>query len=154
MAHRSLTALCLLAALLAAGPVLADSVVDLTPPLTGDDGTRTTPRDEPDPTPPSETSPPTARSSDDYEAPTLQTRHFGFQIELSCRAASTAGGLELLNKSGEPLPPGTRIKWQFRQDRLSGFFAITGPLGAGRRMVADNILGDRVPGGECTARVI
>jgi hypothetical protein len=154
LAHRPLLALALLATLWAAGPALAMDVVDLTPPLTGDDGTRTTPRDDPDPPLVPENPIHAASSTDDYEAPTLQTRHFGLQIELTCRAASTAGGLELVNKSGEPLPPGTRIKWQFRQDRLSGFFAITGPLGAGRRMVADDILGDRAPGGECTARVI
>ncbi len=155
MATRLLFSLALLAALSAALPVRAMDVVDLTPPGSDDDGTRSYPT-EPDRTPklPSEEkSTDSGSAGEDYEPPTLQTRHFGFQVQLSCRI-SGGGELELVNESGEPLPPGTRIKWQFRQDRVAGFFAITGPLGAGRRIVANGILGDRAPGGQCTARVI
>jgi hypothetical protein len=155
LAQRSLLVLALLAGLCAASPVLAMNVVDLTPPTSGHDPDRFSPKDS-DPTPesaPIESASGDDSTSEDYEAPTLQTRHFGLQLQLSCRVSGD-GELELVNESTEPLPPGTRIKWQFRQDRVTGFFAITGPLGVGRRMVASGILGDRTPGGQCSARVI
>lgn len=161
-ATRMLATLLVLFAL-GVAPAHADTVVDLTPPLTGDtsirpgpDETRTTGSEETTPVPEMKAKRESggSGSSETYEPPTLQTRHFGFQVELSCKVSGQPGSLELVNLSSEPLPPGTRVKWQFRKDRLAGFFAITGPWGAGRRLVAEGILGDSEPKGDCIARVI
>lgn len=87
--------------------------------------------------------------------PTLQTRHFGGQIELICTVATTPGSLKVVNQGIEPLPPGTRIKWQVKNPPLRGFFALIGQLDAGETLIADGIVDGNVPAGaDCLARVI
>jgi hypothetical protein len=94
-------------------------------------------------------------SSDADSRPTLQTRHFGARIDVTCKVSSTSTGLVLVNNSPDPLPPGTRIKWQLKKDGQRGYFAIMGELGGGKSLVADNVLGNKVKNGEtCIARVI
>ena len=100
-------------------------------------------------------------SSDSYSPvemdtrPTLQTRHFGGQANLSCQVAASARDLVVVNNSPEPLPPGTRIKWQLKKQGKRGFFAIIGELGGGKSLVADNVLdGKARPDDICIARVI
>jgi hypothetical protein len=86
--------------------------------------------------------------------PGLQTRHFG-GVTLSCKVASTSTDLVVVNDSLEPLPPGTRIKWQLRNEGTRGFFAIIGELGGGESLVADGVLDGRAGQDEtCVARVI
>ena len=127
----------------------------LTPPGSASTG----PRDEG-----SETLPRTAASSgsnsrSNYSPaefdpqPGLQTRHFG-GVELTCKVAST-NDLVVSNHSLEPLPPGTRIKWQLKNEGTRGFFAIIGELGGGESLVADGVLDGRAGQDEvCIARVI
>ena len=87
--------------------------------------------------------------------PTLQTRHFGGQVELICTVATTPGSLKVINQGNEPLPPGTRIKWQVKNPPLRGFFALIGQLDAGDTLIADGIVDGDVPAGaDCLARVI
>ena len=100
-------------------------------------------------------------SSDSYSPvemdtrPTLQTRHFGGQANLSCQVAASARDLVVVNNSPEPLPPGTRIKWQLKKQGKRGFFAIIGELGGGKALVADDVLdGKARPDDICIARVI
>jgi hypothetical protein len=86
--------------------------------------------------------------------PGLQTRHFG-GVSLSCKVASSARDLVVINQSAEPLPPGTRIKWQLRNERKRGFFAIIGELGGGESLVADDVLDGQARQDDiCIARVI
>jgi hypothetical protein len=85
--------------------------------------------------------------------PSLQTRHFGQQAELTCTVAETPGAIVVINQGPEPLPAGTRIKWQLPGQR--GFFALLGPLGAGETLVADNVLASAADlASACAARVI
>lgn len=95
-------------------------------------------------------------SSAEFEdgQPGLQTRHFG-GVSLSCRVASSSTDLVVVNQSADPLPPGTRIKWQLKNERTRGFFAIIGELRGGESLVADNVLdGHAAPDDICVARVI
>ena len=85
--------------------------------------------------------------------PTLQTRHFGPQAALSCAVADKPGAIVVINEGSEDLPVGTRIKWQLPGER--GFFALLTPLGAGKTLVADNVLSGIADGAAaCTARTI
>lgn len=87
--------------------------------------------------------------------PTLQTRHFGLSVELSCAVAGTANAIVVVNHSAEPLPPGTRIKWQLKDEGKRGFFALLNPLASGATLVADNVLdGGADRSAACVARVI
>lgn len=87
--------------------------------------------------------------------PPLQTRHFGAQASLECRLDDQPGGLVLVNRGLEALPPGTRIKWQFPDARMRGFFALIGPLDPGETLVADDVVDDAPDArGACVARVI
>lgn len=99
-------------------------------------------------------------SSDSYTPPevdaqpSLQTMHFG-SASLACKVASTAHDLVLINEGLEPLPPGTRIKWQLKNEGKRGFFAIIGELGGGESLVADGVLdGGARTDDICVARVI
>lgn len=93
-------------------------------------------------------------SSEVDEQPSLQTMHFG-AISLDCKVASSATDLVVINRSLEPLPPGTRIKWQLKNEGKRGFFAIIGELGGGESLVADNVLdGEAGTDDVCVARVI
>lgn len=106
--------------------------------------------------------PPTSRStSSSYDPmevdqqPKMQTRHFGAQATLECEVSKRPGSLVVVNRSLMELPPGTRIKWQFPDTRLRGFFALVGPLSAGARLEADGVIGAEARAkGSCTARVI
>lgn len=94
-------------------------------------------------------------SSDYVEEPTLQTRHFGFNVELSCAVAGTPRAIVVVNHSAEDLPPGTRIKWQLKSEGKRGFFALLSPLPGGDTLVADNVLdGGADQAAACVARVI
>lgn len=94
-------------------------------------------------------------SSGDYEPPTLQTRHFGPRAELSCAVAGTPNALVVVNRSAEPLPPGTRIKWTLASEGKRGFFALIGSLGGGETLIADNVLDGEVKrNAACVARTI
>ncbi|MDB5538645.1 MAG: hypothetical protein JWQ89_372 [Devosia sp.] len=87
--------------------------------------------------------------------PTLQTRHFGLHVELTCAVAGTANAIVVVNHSPELLPAGTRIKWQLRNEGKRGFFALLSPLAGGDTLVADNVLdGGADKGADCVARVI
>jgi hypothetical protein len=101
-----------------------------------------------------------ASSSSDYSPtesepqPGLQTRHFG-GVTLKCEVAASRTDLVVINDSREPLPPGTRIKWQLKKEGTRGFFAIIGELGGGESLVADGVLGSPAgPDDVCVARVI
>lgn len=86
--------------------------------------------------------------------PSLQTMHFG-SASLACKVASTANDLVLINQGLEPLPPGTRIKWQLKNEGKRGFFAIIGELGGGESLVADGVLDGGARADDiCIARVI
>lgn len=86
--------------------------------------------------------------------PGLQTMHFG-GVTLACRVGSSARELIVVNESPEPLPSGTRIKWQLKKEGTRGFFAIIGELGGGESLVADNVLDGKVRKDDvCIARVI
>jgi hypothetical protein len=95
-------------------------------------------------------------SSSDYVAePTLQTRHFGLNVELSCAVSGTPHAIVVINHSAEDLPPGTRIKWQLKSEGKRGFFALLSPLPGGDTLVADNVLdGGADQAAACVARVI
>lgn len=101
-----------------------------------------------------------SRRSDDsdsssYEAPALQTRHFGAQAVLSCRLGDQPGELLLVNEGETALPPGTRVRWQLAGLGVRGFFAITGTLDSGETLRAADVVEAEVPAGRgCTARVI
>ncbi len=143
--------------MLMASAVHAETVIDLTPPgdiqmtgpaateetaLAGNDGDGTT------------------RSSvgDSYVPdmqPTLQTRHFGTQSNLVCSVAEQPDSLKVINEGLEPLPPGTRVKWQVKGSSLRGFFALITELQIGETLVAEGIVGEGATGGaDCLARVI
>jgi len=93
-------------------------------------------------------------SSDVDTQPGLQTMHFG-AITLACKVASSSTDLVVINQSLEPLPPGTRIKWQLKHEGKRGYFAITGELGGGKTLVADDVLDGKAAKDEvCIARVI
>lgn len=86
--------------------------------------------------------------------PGLQTMHFG-GVTLACRVGSGARDLVVVNESLEPLPSGTRIKWQLKKEGTRGFFAIIGELAGGESLVADNVLdGNARKDDVCIARVI
>lgn len=93
-------------------------------------------------------------SSEVDEQPSLQTMHFG-AISLDCKVAQSTTDLVVINRSLEPLPPGTRIKWQLKNEGKRGYFAIIGELGGGESLVADNVLdGEAGLDDVCVARVI
>jgi hypothetical protein len=86
--------------------------------------------------------------------PSLQTMHFG-GASLACKVASTANDLVLINQGLEPLPPGTRVKWQLKNEGKRGFFAIIGELGGGESLIADGVVdGGARTDDVCVARVI
>ena len=86
--------------------------------------------------------------------PGLQTRHFG-GVTLSCKVASSSNDLVVINQSPQPLPPGTRIKWQLKQEGKRGYFAIIGELAGGESLVADDVIdGGARQNDVCVARVI
>ena len=141
----------LLAILMMAAAVPAAEVELILPGGGGDTKTTetgpvdTVPRDEPR----------AKRESRDRPEPVLQTRHFGSQIELTCAVGDRPDAIVVVNHSAEPLPPGTRIKWQLQAEGLQGFFRLLGPLDGGATLVADNVLDTRVSdGSSCVARVI
>ena len=125
----------------------------LTPPID-----KTGPADDSASTGPARDEPVASRSSsssNDYPEPVLQTRHFGLQVELSCNVASQPNAIEVINRSAENLPPGTRIKWQLKSEGKVGYFALLGELSGGETLVADNVLpGGADSGAACVARVI
>ncbi len=149
----------LAALLLVSGPAVADQVINLLPP-----GGFTVGVD----THPVETGLVNQRSgggehhdSDSHDPPafdtqpSLQTRHFGRQASLSCQVAGTPGALVLINGGDDPLPSGTRIKWQLKGAGLFGFFALVNELGGGESLVADDVIaGSPDRSTECLARVI
>jgi len=86
--------------------------------------------------------------------PGLQTMHFG-GVSLACKVGSSSTALVVINQSLEPLPPGTRIKWQLKSEGKRGYFAIIGELGGGESLVADDVLdGQATKDDICIARVI
>lgn len=86
--------------------------------------------------------------------PGLQTMHFG-GATLACKVGSGSRDLVVLNQSLEPLPAGTRIKWQLKNEGKRGFFAIIGELGGGESLVADGVLDGKAGADDiCIARVI
>lgn len=86
--------------------------------------------------------------------PGLQTMHFG-GATLACRVDSGARDLIVINQSLEPLPSGTRIKWQLKNEGKRGFFAIIGELGGGESLIADGVLDGKAGTDDiCVARVI
>jgi hypothetical protein len=86
--------------------------------------------------------------------PGLQTMHFG-GATLACKVGSGARDLVVVNQSLEPLPSGTRIKWQLKKEGTRGFFAIIGDLGGGESLVADDVLDGKANTDDiCIARVI
>jgi hypothetical protein len=86
--------------------------------------------------------------------PGLQTMHFG-GATLACKVGSGARDLVVVNQSLEPLPSGTRIKWQLKNEGTRGFFAIIGELGGGESLVADGVLDGKANTDDiCIARVI
>ncbi|WP_421761256.1 hypothetical protein [Devosia sp.] len=94
-------------------------------------------------------------SYDADEPPSLQTRHFGTQVALVCAPAGQPGGLELTNAGDTPLEPGTKIKWQFKNSKFRGYFALIGALAPGATMVADGVISGTPPAGAgCVARSI
>ena len=93
--------------------------------------------------------------SDYVPEPTLQTRHFGLNVQLSCTVGGTPNAIVVVNHSAEALPPGTRIKWQLKSEGKRGFFALLRPLPGGDTLVADNVLdGATSQAADCVARVI
>jgi hypothetical protein len=94
-------------------------------------------------------------SSEPDTQPTLQTRHFGLNVELSCAVSGTPNAIVVVNHSAEDLPPGTRIKWQLKSEGKRGFFALLSPLAGGDMLVADNVIdGGANEAADCVARVI
>ena len=130
------------------------------PPIDGTGPAGTGPVDGLTPPGPIDTTP--SRSSDDGDSdsdyvpePPLQTRHFGLNVQLSCAVSGTPNAIVVVNHSAEALPPGTRIKWQLKQEGKRGFFAILSPLAGGETLVADNVLdGQASETADCVARVI
>lgn len=121
-----------------------------------DEPDRTVPAD---PKPPRESSKPRRDKESDSSSPSseppLQTRHFGSMVELSCAVADRPDAIVVVNHSSEPLPPGTRIKWQLKAEGVQGFFRLLGALEGGATLVADNVLRQQVnSGANCIARVI
>ena len=153
--RRAVLAIALL--LMTAAPGLHAEEVVLLLPHTGSD---TKPADPVDParlTPPRPelTGNSGGRSYDADEPPSLQTRHFGTQVALVCAPAGQSGGLELTNASDMPLEPGTKIKWQFKNSKFRGYFALIGALAPGATMVADGVIPGSPPAGaSCIARSI
>lgn len=95
------------------------------------------------------------RDADYVPGPTLQTRHFGLNVELSCAVSGTPNAIVVVNHSTEALPPGTRIKWQLKSEGKRGFFALLSPLAGGDTLVADNVLDSATSeAADCVARVI
>ncbi len=140
-------------------------VIDLTPPRLMPDAPGIAPGDSAAagesrlsfaPTPAREQYAGDGGSSDSVELqPMLPTRHFGAQVTLSCAVADTPNDLVLVNRGLDPLPAGTRIKWQIRSAGLVGYFAIIGPLGPGEKLVADDVVAGQPDGGaSCVARAI
>ena len=87
--------------------------------------------------------------------PTLQTRHFGARAEITCRVAGTPNDLVVINASADPLPSGTRIKWQLKGAGKFGFFALLNELPSGESLIADDVVaGDTALGANCVAKVI
>ena len=131
----------------------------LNPPITGTEPIDTKPVDpvvdEPPRTASSDSSSSGGDPSVDFDVqPGLQTRHFG-GATLACKVASTSKDLVVINQSLDPLPPGTRIKWQLKNEGKRGYFAIIGELGGGESLVADNVLdGQAGTDDVCIARVI
>jgi len=173
---RALAGAVLLTLMLIPGGVLAASVIELTPgggnaalapPSDGDDG-----RDRGDAagTGPADTAPRSRQEADESDGggdsdrfeppqpdlqPGLQTRHFGVLANLSCEVAARSTDLVVVNRGTEPLAPGTRIKWQLKQSGTRGYFAIIGELGAGKALIADNVLDGKAGQDDiCIARVI
>ena len=152
-------------------PVLTPAVaaeVELLPPgggLTPPREEPVPPREDPAPETGTELAPPDVpndgndsdgqSSSEPDVQPTLQTRHFGLNVELSCAVAGTPNAIVVVNHSAEDLPPGTRIKWQLKSAGKRGFFALLNPLPGGDTLVADNVLdGGADQSVACVARVI
>jgi hypothetical protein len=127
----------------------------LTPPSVGTEPRDTTVKDLPRTGTPNSGSSDSSHSSTEVDVqPGLQTMHFG-GITLACKVASTSTDLVVINQSLEPLPPGTRIKWQLKNEGKRGYFAIIGQLGGGESLVADNVLdGQAGKDDVCIARVI
>jgi hypothetical protein len=133
--------------------------VELLPPGGGLDGTGpavgTGPTDGLTPAVPVTSSGREGGSSDYVPEPTLQTRHFGLNVTLSCAVAGRANAIVVINQSAEDLPPGTRIKWQLKSEGKRGFFALLSPLPSGETLVADNVLDAAADkAAACVARVI
>lgn len=134
--------------------------VELLPPGGGLDGTGpavgTGPTEGPTaPAPMASNSGGDGSSSDYIPEPTLQTRHFGLNVALSCAVAGKANAIVVINQSAEDLPPGTRIKWQLKSEGKRGFFALLSPLPSGETLVADNVLDAAADkAAACVARVI
>jgi hypothetical protein len=151
-------------------PVLTPAVaaeVELLPPgggLTPPREEPVPPREDPAPETGTELAPPDVRNSGGNDSdsssepdtqPTLQTRHFGLNVELSCAVSRTPNAIVVVNHSAEDLPPGTRIKWQLKSEGKRGFFALLSPLAGGETLVADNVLdGGADQSVACVARVI
>ena len=143
--------------LMTAAPALRAEEVVLLLPHTGSD---TKPADSGDPArlkapQPESTGSSRGSSYDADEPPSLQTRHFGTQVALICAPAGQPGGLELTNAGDTPLEPGTKIKWQFKNSKFRGYFALIGALAPGKTMVADGVISGSPPAGaDCIARSI
>jgi hypothetical protein len=148
-------------------PAIADEVALLPPGggLTPPREEPVPPREEPAPETGTELAPPDLgsnynnsggdSSSEPDTQPTLQTRHFGLNVELSCAVAGKPKAIVVVNHSAEDLPPGTRIKWQLKSEGKRGFFALLNPLAGGDTLVADNVLDSRADqAAACVARVI
>jgi hypothetical protein len=139
-------------------PLVPGGKTELTPP--GTDPSKTEP-DQTTSTGPSEETPrPSREKGERASSPTppeqvIQTRHFGSLIELSCAVSDQPNALVVVNHSSEPLPPGTRIKWQLQSEGQQGFFKLLGTLEGGATLVADNVLEGGASGGaSCIARII
>lgn len=145
------------AALLCSTAAQAEIVIDLTPP---GDIEMTGPADTKGKVPVDTDAGGATRSSvgDSYmpdTQPTLQTRHFGAQSNLACSVAEQPGSLKVINEGLEPLPPGTRIKWQVKGSPQRGFFALIRRLEIGETLMAEGIVGEgAASGADCLARVI
>ncbi|MBL8594201.1 MAG: hypothetical protein JNK01_16070 [Devosia sp.] len=144
-----------------AGAALAGDVLPLDPggglpPIDGTGPAGTGPVDELTPPGPIDSGSSDGGGDSDYvPEPTLQTRHFGLNVQLSCAVSGTPNAIVVVNHSAEDLPPGTRIKWQLKSEGKRGFFALLRPLAGGDTLVADNVLdGATNQTTDCVARVI
>ena len=151
----------LAALLLVSGPAMADQVINLLPPGGGGVGVDVETRPVENGLVHPLSGGGNQHSSDSHDPPafdpqpSLQTRHFGRQASLSCQVAGTPGALVLINAGDDPLPSGTRIKWQLKGAGLFGYFALVNELGGGESLVADDVIaGSPDRGTECLARVI